>query len=607
MSLRRCVRQRLLEDMIGSVHGDWKILIVDKWTMPILSAACRNHDVMDKRVTLIEDLSKKRQPLPYPAIYFLAPHEESISLFLEDWTREGGKTMYSEAHLFFANRLDDILEKQLSVVGTYIKTFSDINLDFLCPEYQVFHFDFRNDLREMFGPSKIDKLGNVASQLLTVCLTLNEYPIVRYQNSEIAPILAQKVQEKLDTYKRTVKNFEPTDQRATLLILDRTVDVMAPLLHEFTYQAMVYDLCEGTGRLVGNRYKYTAETSSGKPVDKEAILDENDPLWCEYRHGHIADVSKEVSTNFNNFLSSNKVSQAKGKGMDTKGLAEAVRAMPQYQDKISKFSLHIRVSDDLMNLYREQNLHHIALTEQNLACGGIDCEGKELSDKELRKQVEQHLKSPHVSAQNKLRLFLMYIESRGGLTEGARNELVQMAGFGPNDMAAINSLAYLDVTIEKKKQKFSFFGGKKDKKKDKKNMKQEAYEVSRYIPTVHSVIESHVQNKLSPGEFPFTAEPPSSNATSSSSGSSAPAPRSLRGPPRPKWMSSRGGSSSSDGDSERHFDGPRVIVFIAGGVTLSEVRAAQEAAKELKREVIIGSTSITTPHTFVSDMIEMGR
>ena len=34
--------------------------------------------------------------------------------------------------------------------------------------------------------------------------------------------------------------------RPVLLVLDRTYDLIAPLIHEFTYQAMVYDLLEIT-------------------------------------------------------------------------------------------------------------------------------------------------------------------------------------------------------------------------------------------------------------------------------------------------------------------------------------------------------------------------
>lgn len=34
------------------------------------------------------------------------------------------------------------------------------------------------------------------------------------------------------------KNYSP----ATIIILDRTIDVAAPLLHEFTYQAMINDV-----------------------------------------------------------------------------------------------------------------------------------------------------------------------------------------------------------------------------------------------------------------------------------------------------------------------------------------------------------------------------
>jgi syntaxin-binding protein 1 len=54
------------------------------------------------------------------------------------------------------------------------------------------------------------------------------------------------VQEELDMYRRGNPNWpEPTTPQrppSTLLITDRTMDMMAPLVHEFTYQAMANDL-----------------------------------------------------------------------------------------------------------------------------------------------------------------------------------------------------------------------------------------------------------------------------------------------------------------------------------------------------------------------------
>ena len=54
------------------------------------------------------------------------------------------------------------------------------------------------------------------------------------------------VQQNLDDYKKANPDFpkpsDPPRPRGTLIITDRSMDTVAPLLHEFTYQAMANDL-----------------------------------------------------------------------------------------------------------------------------------------------------------------------------------------------------------------------------------------------------------------------------------------------------------------------------------------------------------------------------
>lgn len=50
---------------------------------------------------------------------------------------------------------------------------------------------------------------------------------------------------------------------------------MAPIIHEWTYEAMAYDLLN----LTSNTFCYESETAGGKMESKEHILDERDELW----------------------------------------------------------------------------------------------------------------------------------------------------------------------------------------------------------------------------------------------------------------------------------------------------------------------------------------
>lgn len=86
-----------------------------------------------------------------------------------------------------------------------------------------------------------------------MCASLGENPVIRfYRNLENthpsrshAARLAQLLQVDLDEYVRGNPDFPPrsnTRPRAVLLICERGFDIVTPLLHEFTYQAMANDL-----------------------------------------------------------------------------------------------------------------------------------------------------------------------------------------------------------------------------------------------------------------------------------------------------------------------------------------------------------------------------
>ena len=59
------------------------------------------------------------------------------------------------------------------------------------------------------------------------------------------------------------------------LYAHRGCDAVAPIIHEWTYEAMAYDLLG----LTSSTFRYESETAGGKVESKEHILDERDELW----------------------------------------------------------------------------------------------------------------------------------------------------------------------------------------------------------------------------------------------------------------------------------------------------------------------------------------
>lgn len=129
----------------------------------------------------------------------------------------------------------------------------------------------------------------IATRLMSVLHTMNcGVPLVRYQASSV---LAHSVARSLlDELARMAKDestfqlFAHNPDRPLLLIVDRSFDPVAPLVHERSYQCLLDDLMP----LVNNIYEQIYVGRKGEQGTRTSVLDENDMYWCQYRHKFFA-------------------------------------------------------------------------------------------------------------------------------------------------------------------------------------------------------------------------------------------------------------------------------------------------------------------------------
>eukprot|EP00004_Rigifila_ramosa_P016686 TRINITY_DN3983_c1_g1_i1.p1 TRINITY_DN3983_c1_g1~~TRINITY_DN3983_c1_g1_i1.p1 ORF type:complete len:387 (-),score=96.37 TRINITY_DN3983_c1_g1_i1:68-1228(-) len=376
-TLGKTTQAKLLE-MVKSIKpaSGWKVMIVDAVSVRVLSSACRMYDIMDSGVTLVEPIALARQPLPdMEALYFIQPSEQSIKKLIEDFKRE--RPLYACAHLFFTTPVPKFLWEKLKAekqVTARIRTCKELNLEFLTKESHVFSFDMKDSFYNLYSPDSNKTEADIdlmATRLMTVCSVLGEFPVIRHSGKPIVQRLAQSVLQRLEALQADSRGAFPPQsdrERATLLVLDRSHDPIAPLLHEFTYQAMIYDLLP----VVDDQCEYKYTDNANREQVKKVMLDEaRDHLFSDLRHSHIAETIQTVLAKFNEFAATNKTAQfRKGENVkDLKSMSEAIKNLPQFQELLSGYSLHMNLAGACMAKFNALKLLQVATVEQDMVMG----------------------------------------------------------------------------------------------------------------------------------------------------------------------------------------------------------------------------------------------
>jgi len=620
--LRDRVRALVLKDVLRASAQKckgWMVLVLDAAAAKVLTPVLGMYDLMEERVTLVESLEKRRQPFPeMDAIYVVAAADRSFRAVCADWHGRAA-AMYADAHVF---SLDALADSQLNAIRQTpelqrrLKTLTELKLDFLALEAQAYDLGEPTAFRVAPNAAKDSQLSpadrEAARKLATVLATAGVGGArVRYRAGNArARAFGNLVLERADA----------RGEAAQVLILDRADDALTPLVHEYSYQALVQDVLEVEGD-ARDRVTFLTTTKSGKGTDY-AILTDKDALWVEFRHGHVARVVGELRKRTKDFLDGNrgaaKLHRGRGTELSLGDMAQALQAMPEFQAATAALNKHMSLAHAALSRFQALGLLDQSQLEQTLATGR-DADGDKKRPRDLAEDVKATLKDAAARGRggadaHALRLLAVYVVAQGGrLSEAERADLFGAAQPDAAQQRALLCLAQLVAKaggvptaddarrVDDAAAKRSKAGAKKKKTSNLSALRgamksafstksgldadEEQDVENRFAPPLKALAAALCDDALDPDLYPALG------------GRGTPSQQ----PRKQAAVSARKTASRlAGGKAKAAFAGPKVVICVLGGATYSELRAAYEVSREKGREVLLGGSHLLTPEAFLT-------
>jgi syntaxin-binding protein 1 len=204
------------------------------------------------------------------------------------------------------------------------------------------------------------------------------------------------------------------------------------------------------------------------------------------------------------------------------------------------------------------------------------------------------LDEPALIPPDKLRLIILYVLFKQGIVAGDINKLLLHAHLPPHDQSLVQNLELLGARVTRPlKDKDARPQTPLFQRKPPPINTQEEVLISRFEPALKQMLEEHIRGTLDAGSFPYARPDQAPLPSDMLATQSAASLRSAK----PTWAFA---SSNSAGRPRE-----RILVFMAGGATYSEARACYEIAHKNNRDVVLMTSHMLTPITFLGQLADL--
>ncbi|KII73280.1 Vacuolar protein sorting-associated protein 45 [Thelohanellus kitauei] len=225
-------------------------------------------------------------------------------------------------------------------------------------------------------------------------MSLKLVPDIKFfKNSTLCEDLANHLFKKLSDSIAEFDDFN-VHEKTLLIIIDRRIDPLSPLLLPWTYQAMVHE----TFTLKNNIIHISSVPDSPNEISEINLSSESDGIFQKNMHASFSELAKNIQEMLSEYQALKKDHQKTETIQDIKNIVDS---LPKFQKVSSLVSKHINIASDLNNTVK--NLKHPQQSEfeQNMM-------EKDEKGRSPLNQLLNFINDPEISNHDSLRLSLIY-------------------------------------------------------------------------------------------------------------------------------------------------------------------------------------------------------
>lgn len=267
----------------------------------------------------------------------------------------GESCLYDKVALRFKGDLPDNLAERIlhnSVLQKRLVNTRLIHMDYHVEENNLAITNIPSALKDIWGKSHSSYvLHAIAVSLVHMCVNLGIKPRVHYHSGYPCQDIADLFESEMLQY---IANYQPAlREKGQLLLVDRTLDTLVPLLHPINYQPLAEDvLAIGDG----GEFDYRPE---GSQESRKVLLNDHDRIWVAYRYEHILTTTALLQAAAKRFLEATEESKN-----TIQDIGNLIKKLPENKQRKDLFALHLNLSKMCVAQFRERSLNKLIPLEQ---------------------------------------------------------------------------------------------------------------------------------------------------------------------------------------------------------------------------------------------------